>query len=103
MGISIINEVEMLNNRGLERGYTELLKYHHEIEDDCLPRRHNNKKHNCTLQHFALKAVDGGEKSKKEWLKTRGVCIQELTPLYLNNNKRLLFYATWTLPHPSCR
>lgn len=67
MGTSIINEVEMLNNRGLERGYIELLKYHHEIKGECLLRRHNNKKHDCTLQHFALRAVDGGEKSKKKW------------------------------------
>lgn len=41
----------MLNNRGLEGGYKELLKYHHDIKGDCLLRRHteNNKKHNCPL------------------------------------------------------
>lgn len=41
----------MLNNRGLEEGYKELLKYHHDIKGDGLLRRHteNNKKHNCPL------------------------------------------------------
>lgn len=47
----------MLNNRGLERGYKELLRYHHNIKGDCLRRRHtkNNKTYNCySIDEFCL-------------------------------------------------
>lgn len=58
----------MLNNRGLERGYKELLKYHHDIKGCCLLRRHikNNKNmidHNSIniFLHTRLLMVKRGE------------------------------------------
>lgn len=40
----------MLNNRGLERGYKELLKYHHDSKDYCLLMTHTKNNKNMTAQ-----------------------------------------------------
>lgn len=89
----------MLNNKGLERGYKELLKYHHDIKGCCLLRRHtrNNKnmiEHNSINILFPTRLLTV-ERGTRRRLKPGRSNTKAFFPPFIT-----IIYVTWKYTHP---